>query len=146
MIADQYIVNVEGAIVKDGRYLLIVRGEEEYAPGGLSLPGGKVEGASTCDQILEETLRREIDEEVGLEVSSEMVYLRSSAFVAVGYPVVDVVFLCRHKEGIARAADPGEVAAVHWMTVGEAIAHPETAPWTRESLVQAEMIRTRMGW
>jgi hypothetical protein len=34
MIADQYIVNVEGAIVKDGRYLLIVRGEGEYAPGG----------------------------------------------------------------------------------------------------------------
>jgi 8-oxo-dGTP pyrophosphatase MutT (NUDIX family) len=146
MIADQYIVNVEGAVVKDGRYLLVVRGEGEYAPGGLSLPGGKVEGASTCDDILEETLRREIEEEVGLEVSSQMVYVRSSAFVAVGYPVVDVVFLCRHKAGTAVVADPDEVAEVHWMTAAEVIAHPETAPWTRESLARAEKIRTRKGW
>jgi 8-oxo-dGTP diphosphatase len=146
MIADQYIVGVEGAIVKDGHFLLIIRGEGEYAPGGLSLPGGKVEGATACDHILEETLRREIDEEVGLEVCSEMVDVRSSAFVADGNPVVDVVFLCRHKGGTARVADPREVAAVHWMTAGEAIAHPETAPWTRESLDQAEIIRTRKGW
>ena len=53
MIADKYTVNVEGAIVKDGRYLMIVRGEEEYAPGGLSFPGGKVEGAGNLDDILE---------------------------------------------------------------------------------------------
>lgn len=145
MFADQYIVNVEGAIAKDGKYLLVVRGEA-YAPGGLSLPGGRVEGAAACDHILEETLRREIEEEVGLEVGSEMVYVRSSAFVAAGCPVVDVVFLCRHKAGTAVVADPDEVAEVHWMTAGEAIAHPETAPWTRESLAQAEKARTRKGW
>jgi len=95
MIADKYIVNVEAAIVKDGRYLMIVRGQEEYAPGGLSFPGGKVEGAGSRDDILEETLRREIAEEVGLEVHDEMAYLRSSAFVAESEPVVDMVFLCR---------------------------------------------------
>ena len=84
MLADRYIVNVEGAIVKDGRYLMVVRGEEEYAPGGLNFPGGKVEGAVIADDVLEETLRREIAEEVGLEVHAEMAYLRSSAFVAEG--------------------------------------------------------------
>jgi 8-oxo-dGTP pyrophosphatase MutT (NUDIX family) len=155
MIAERYIVNVEGAIVKGGRYLMVVRGEEEYAPGGLNFPGGKVEGTGSFDDILEETLRREIAEEVDLEVHDEMAYVRSSAFVAEGEPVVDVVFLCRWKSGTAIAADPaaespsaamGEVAAVHWMTAAEAIAHPETPPWTRLALQMAEKVRLERGW
>jgi len=146
MIADKYIVNVEGAIFKDGQYLMIVRGEEEYAPGGLNFPGGKVEGAGSTDDILEETLRREIAEEVGLQVHAEMAYVRSSAFIAEGDPVVDVVFLCLYKAGTAVAADPGEVAGVQWMTAAEAIAHPETPPWTRLSLELAERIRLAKGW
>lgn len=146
MLADRYIVNVEGAITRDGGYLLVVRGEEEYAPGGLNFPGGKVEGAEEADDVLEETLRREIVEEVGLEVEEEMAYIRSSAFLAEGDPVVDVVFLCRWKSGQARAIDPAEVAAVRWMTAAEAIAHPETPPWTRLSLELAEEVRLERGW
>ena len=146
MFADKYIVNVEGAIFKDGQYLMIVRGEEEYAPGGLNLPGGKVEGGSNGDDVLEETLRREIAEEVGLEIHDEMAYVRSSAFIAEGDPVVDVVFLCRYKSGTATAADPDEVAAVRWMALAEAIAHPETPPCARLSLELAEKVRLEKGW
>jgi 8-oxo-dGTP pyrophosphatase MutT (NUDIX family) len=146
MLAERYVVNVEGAVVKGDRYLMVVRGEEEYAPGGLNLPGGKVEDAGTGDAILEESLRREILEEVALAVHDEMVYVRSSAFVAEGDPVVDVVFLCRWKSGEAIAADPVEVAAVRWMTVSEAITHPETPLWTRLSLRLAEEKRIERGW
>jgi 8-oxo-dGTP diphosphatase len=146
MIADKYIVNVEGVIVRGGCYLMVVRGEEEYAPGGLNFPGGKVEGVAGADDVLEGTLRREIAEEVALEVHDEMAYLRSSAFLAEGDPVVDVVFLCRWKSGEAIAADPGEVAAVHWMTAAEAIAHPETPLWTRLALDLAEKVRLERGW
>ena len=146
MLADRYIVNVEGAITKDGRYLMVVRGEEEYAPGGLNFPGGKVEEAGVLDAVLEETVRREILEEVAVEVHEEMIYVRSSAFVAEGDPVVDVLFLCRWKSGEAVAADPTEVAAVRWMTAAEAIAHPETPPWTRLSLRLAEEKRIERGW
>jgi len=146
MIADTYIVDVEGAVVKEGRYLMVVRGEEEYAPGGLSFPGGKVEGAGSAGDVLEETLRREIAEEVGLHVHADMAYLRSSAFVAEGDPVVDVVFLCRWKSGEAHAADHREVAAVRWMTAAEVIAHPETPPWTRLALELAESVRRQRGW
>lgn len=146
MIADSYIVNVEGALVKDGRYLMVVRGEEEYAPGGLNFPGGKVEGASNTDDVLEETLRREIAEEVGLEVHSQMAYVRSSAFLAEDSPVVDIVFLCRWKSGEAMAADPAEVAAVRWMAAPEIIEHPEIPPWTRLALEMAEKVRMERGW
>jgi hypothetical protein len=72
--------------------------------------------------------------------------VRSSAFVAEGEPVVDVVFLCRWKSGTAIAAEPGEVAAVYWMTAAEAIAHPETPPWTRLALEMAEQVRLERGW
>jgi 8-oxo-dGTP pyrophosphatase MutT (NUDIX family) len=146
MIADRYIVNVEGAIVKEGRYLMAVRGEGEYAPGALSFPGGKVEGAGIAADILEETLRREIVEEVGLEVHPEMAYVRSSAFLAMGEPVVDVVFLCRWQAGSAVAADPAEVAAVHWLTPAEILAHPGIPPWTRLALQLAEKVRLARGW
>jgi 8-oxo-dGTP diphosphatase len=145
MLADRYIVNVEGAVVKGDQYLMVVRGEEEYAPGGLSFPGGKVEEAGVLDAVLEETVRREILEEVAVEVHDEMIYVRSSAFVAEGDPVVDVVFLCRWRSGEAVAADPAEVAAVRWMTAAEAIAHPETPPWTRLSLRLAEEKRIGQG-
>jgi hypothetical protein len=41
-----YIVNVEGAIYLEDRYLLIVRGPgEDHAAGALSLVGGKVDTA-----------------------------------------------------------------------------------------------------
>jgi 8-oxo-dGTP pyrophosphatase MutT (NUDIX family) len=146
MITDTYIVNVEGAVVKDGQYLMVVRGEQEFAPGGLNFPGGKVEGVSSLDDVLEETLRREIAEEVGLEVQREMAYVRSSAFVTEGDQVVDVVFLCRYKAGTAVAADPAEVAAVRWMAAAEAITHPETPPWTKLSLELAERVRLERGW
>jgi len=146
MIADTYIVNVEGAIVKDGRYLMVVRGEEEYAPGGLNFPGGKVEGEGSSDDVLEETLHREIAEEAGLEVYAEMAYVRSSTFVAESVPVMDVVFLCRWKSGEAVAADLVEVAAVRWMTAVEAIAHPETPLWTRLALELAERVRIEREW
>ncbi len=144
-----YIVNVEGVVIRstDGRYLMAVRGPgESYLPGVLTLPGGKVEDAGNADDILEETLRREIREEVGVEVHDEMVYVESKSFVAEGDPVVDVVFLCRYHSGEAIVGDPDEVSAVHWMTADEIIQHPKTPPWTRQSIELAEKKRIAKGW
>jgi 8-oxo-dGTP diphosphatase len=144
-----YIVNVEGLVVRsaDGCYLMVVRGAgESYMAGGLAFPGGKVEGAESEDNVLEETLRREIWEEVGIEVSDEMVYVESHAFVAEGDPVVDIVFLCRYQSGEVIAADPDEVAAVRWMTAREIMDRPETPPWTRQSIELAEKRRIAKGW
>lgn len=146
--AYRYIVNVEAAIVHDGRYLIIVRGpEESHAPGGLALPGGKVEASGSVPGVLEATLHREIMEEVGLEVHDEMAYLESNAFVTdQGEPVVDLVYLCRYKGGAPTIADPGEVAAVQWMTPAEIQAHPQIPPWTRQSIARAERVRATRRW
>lgn len=77
-----YIVNVEAAIYKDDKWLIIKRSEkEEHAPGLLSFVGGKVETNVAQDGILEETLRREIIEEVGIKVSETIHYVESKSFV-----------------------------------------------------------------
>lgn len=147
MQANWYIVNVEGAVVKDGRYLMIVRGEgEKHAAGVLAFPGGKVEDNEIASGVLEETLRRELQEEVDIEVDDEMVYVDSGFFVAGGEPVVDVVFLCRHRSGKPRACDPEEVAAVQWMTLEEILTHPKSPPWMAPSIKRVEKARVEKGW
>lgn len=51
--------------------------KEEHAGGLLSLVGGKVEVDGTSTDVLEKTLKREIFEEVGIEVSN-LKYVNSS--------------------------------------------------------------------
>ncbi len=148
MFPHRYIVNVEAAVVKDGRYLMIVRGEQEsHARGVLTIPGGKVEHAGSTDNILEDTLRREIEEEVGVQVYPDVAYVESKAFIADdAEPVVDVVFLCRYKSGTPTIGAPGEVAAIQWMTAQEIAEHPRTPPWTRQSIELAEEQRIARQW
>ena len=76
-----YVVNTQCAVVRNGRYLTIVRGERvKHAPGELGFPGGKVEVADGPDRILESAVRREVLEETGVTVSAELRYVRSVAF------------------------------------------------------------------
>jgi 8-oxo-dGTP diphosphatase len=145
--ANWYIVNVEGAVIKDGRYLMIIRGEgEEHAAGVLAFPGGKVEDNEIASGVLEETLRRELREEVDIAVDDKMVYVDSGSFVAGDEPVVDVVFLCRYRSGDPRACDPEEVAAVQWLTLEEILAHPKSPPWMAPAIKRVESSRIEKGW
>jgi len=134
-----FIVNVEGAIRKDGRWLLIRRGAaEEHAAGTLALVGGKVEAQGAASAVLESTLRREISEEVGLAVEDVMAYAHSTSFVTDrGAPVINVVFACRWAEGEAYAASPDEVAEILWLTTEEALGRSDVPEWTRDSLKRA---------
>ncbi len=142
-----HIVNVEGAIVRDGQYLLVIRGSgETHAAGLLSLVGGKVEDAGNTANILEDTLRREIQEEIGVEVS-DMIYVHSTAFVTdEDEAVVDVVFLCLWSEGEPIIREPDEVAAIRWLTANEILTNPDTPDWTRNSVRRAEKMRNMLGW
>jgi len=141
--APDFVVNVEGVIYDGDRYLMAFRSEQEaHADGTLALAGGKVEGTNAPD-ALEETLRREIREEVGVEVS-DLVYVESHSFGSAP-PCVDVVFLCRHVSGTPTAVDPAEVGVVQWMTLEEVLAHPKTPPWIARSLTRADEKRRLAG-
>ena len=136
-----FIVNVEGAIHNDGKWLLIRRSEkEEHAGGTLSLVGGKcdIEGASS--DILERTLKREVFEEVGIEVSG-LKYVNSSSFVTdSGHNVIDIVFLCFLESGAPYAKSMDEVDDVLWMTTSEIMEHPEVPAYLKENINQAEKL------
>ena len=139
----RYILIVEGFVLRDDQYLTIIRSDDEdFLPGILAIPGGKVEVEGEHDHVLEETLRREIREETGIEVEQAMTYVESTSFTYKdNQTVVGVVFLCRYKSGELTILDPSEVAGLEWMSAGQLLAHPNLQPWTRRSLLRAEAIR-----
>jgi 8-oxo-dGTP diphosphatase len=143
MSDETYVVNGEAAIFHGDTWLMILRSADEaHAAGTLSFVGGKVERAGVADNILEETLRREIAEEVGVTVAKTMQYVESKSFIADdGLPVIDIVFLCRYESGEPHALDPAEVASVEWMTFDAIMAHPKTPVWTKQSLRLAAALK-----
>ena len=141
-----FVVNVEGAVVRDGEYLFIERGaDEEHAAGLLGFPGGKVERTGDRDDALEAALRREIEEEVGLS-PAEVAYVQSNEFEAVGVPCLDVVFICRHGGGTPERREPGEVAALRWLSPEEAIGRDDCPPWIAGFVERIEERRAELGW
>jgi 8-oxo-dGTP diphosphatase len=136
-----FIVNVEGAIYKNEKWLLIRRSEkEEHAGGTLSLVGGKVDYEGTSSDILERTLIREIYEEVGIEVSN-LRYVNSSSFVTnLGVHVVDIVFLCDYQSGEAYAKSPDEVDSVCWMSTQHILNNDEIPSYLMENIKLAETL------
>lgn len=136
-----FIVNVEAAICKDGKWLLITRStQEEHAGGTLALVGGKVDIEGDSLEILERTVKRECYEEVGIVIKDEVTFVYSSSFVTGdGRQVINMVFLCEYDSGTATAKSPDEVEAVHWMTREEILNHPLAPAWTKESIRRAAL-------
>lgn len=65
-------ISVGAVIVRDDKVLLLKRSDHESMPGLWELPGGKAE----CDEPIDETVRREVEEETGLCVT-KTVFLSS---------------------------------------------------------------------
>lgn len=134
-----FVVNVEVYLHRAGRWLLIKRGAQEAnAPGKLSGVGGKVDGGQAAlADVLEETLRREVAEEIGVDLHGvPLTYLESGLFTTDdGDPVVNVVFTAALPAGAEPiAASPEEVAGIVWMTADEIAADENCPPWVRRSL------------
>lgn len=138
-----FIVNVEGAICRDDKWLVITRSmKEEHAGGTLSLVGGKVDVEGDTLEILERTVKREFYEEVGIEIKDTVTFVYSSSFVTDdGCNIINMVFLCDYDRGTAHSKSLDEVEAVHWMTYDEIMNHPKAPTWTKESLRRVQEVR-----
>jgi len=137
-----FIVNVEGAIFHEGKWLLIKRGQnEDHAPGALSLIGGKVDIEGATYDILEKTLKREVFEEVGVTIKDEMKYVYSSSFIADDHTaVINIVFLCEIEQGEPYQKSSEEVEEILWLSTDEVLGRIESPPWLKESITRANKL------
>jgi 8-oxo-dGTP pyrophosphatase MutT (NUDIX family) len=141
-----FLINVEGAVYRGDKWLMIERShKEEHAAGMLSFVGGTVDQEGASSDILERTLRRELMEEVGITVYEKMSYVRNTSFVlADGREVVDIVFLCEWQSGEPYPKSPDEVEAVHWLTTDDIMKHPKTESYLHDNIREADRLRSKI--
>jgi 8-oxo-dGTP diphosphatase len=100
-----------GLIVQDGRYLISRRKAESHLGGLWEFPGGKVEQ----NESLERCLRRELREELGIEITEPVRF----QVIQHDYPDKTVelhFFFCSITNGRARALACDEI---RWVTPEE---------------------------
>ena len=137
-----FYVNVEGAVLREDKWLIIERSMKEAHAGGLlSLVGGTVENEGNSENILERTIKRELFEEVGVKVKEKIKFVSNTSFsLDNGSEVIDIVFLCEFEEGEPFAKSTDEVDAVYWMKTDEILNHPRAPIWLKNSIQKAEVL------
>ncbi|MDN4606611.1 NUDIX domain-containing protein [Sporosarcina highlanderae] len=140
-----FIINTEAAIYKNNHYLICKRSEkEDHAPSGLALIGGKVELEGASSDILERTIAREVEEEVGIVIEGRPRYVHSTSFVTDQWePVVNVIFLCEEFSGEPYPVSADEMAALYWMKPEEVYEHPDAAEYLKNYIRMAEDVRVK---
>jgi len=116
-------------IIKDGKYLIAKRSEKEKAfPGRWTVPGGKLNTKDYIDlphdtkdnlwyNILEKLTRREIKEEVDLEIE-KIGYVTSLAYIrSDGYPTLIISLYCYYKSGDIKLSE--ELTEYAWVDLEE---------------------------
>lgn len=93
----------------------------EYADGGENR------------NILIEAIKREVFEEVGLDLIDPIEFLTSSYFVdSQNTPILDVIFHCKIKDSLVEVTPSlKEVPEYYWLTPSEAMSHENTPPWLK---------------
>lgn len=140
----EFIVNVQVAVVRDGRYLFIVRGdEEEYLPGVMGLPGGKAENGDVDNFALEDAGRREVEEETGAILGPSLHYVRSNIFSG---RVMNVLLIAKWDSGEPFARSQAEVERCVWLTAEEVAAERSIPDWEQQHILHSEPVRRRLNW
>jgi ADP-ribose pyrophosphatase YjhB (NUDIX family) len=113
-----HVVLVAAFILKKNKILLARRSKSDPQAGGLwSIPGGKVD-LEVGKSVIENTLKKEIKEEVGIEIEDKIFYLGSEAFTRVsGHHVIALIYLAYWKSGKAKPLEDQE--EVQWLRLDQ---------------------------
>ena len=130
--SETYAVTVCVLIHRGNSFLLVVRSPGvAYAPNMIGMIGGHVEVIDPERNVLEATARREVAEEVGLDLSAvPLTYLESEFFIANGGErQITVTFAAPAPSGEEPYVNaPDELAEVGWWTLNDLEADPRSPP------------------
>lgn len=115
-----YSVIVNSVIVNDeGKVLIAQRSLNEGHEGGKwSIPGGKIESEGEEHDVLLKNIKKEILEEVGVEIFDDIILVHDNTFTrSNGDDVLALVFVCKYKSGEAKPLE--DTVDVKWITKEE---------------------------
>lgn len=101
----------------EGKFLIAQRDKRDpHQPGVWAIPAGHVEVFKSDIETFDYNLKREVREEIGVEIKIES-FLDSHSWVEKDYKKVTVVFLCAIASGKPKALS--ETGEVRWATLEE---------------------------
>ncbi len=129
---------VNAVVFKRDKVLVSQRSfEEQHEPGKWTVPGGKVEWQKedVVFNIIEDTLKKEVMEETGVEIEEKVEFISNNTFVrSNGQHVVAMIFKCKYKSGEARPLE--DTIDCKWATKEE-INTMEFPPNVKEYILKA---------
>ncbi len=141
MDSELYAVTVCVLIRRGNTWLLVLRAPGvAYAPNMIGMIGGHVDVTDPEAGVLEVTARREVVEEVGIDLSQvPLTYLESEFFITSGGErQITVTFTAPAPPGDeAYVNAPAELAEVGWWTLDDLEADPRCPPWLPDLLRRA---------
>ena len=133
MDTETYAVTVCVLIHRGNSFLLVVRSPGvAYAPNMIGMIGGHVEVIDPERNVLEATARREVAEEVGLDLSGvPLKYLESEFFITnSGERQITVTFSAPVPSADQPYVNaPDELLEVGWWTLNDLEADTRCPPW-----------------
>lgn len=149
---ETFLVIVECAIQHNDKFLIIRRPEGVHAGGLLAFPGGKVDYQDGLSQntedhsdnneeqvaqdILLKAAKREVKEEVGLDLIDPLSFVRSTYFIDKnGQNVLGALYHCNiQRTPLTLNVSLREVPEHFWMSCAEINAHDKTPVWLRHDV------------
>jgi len=111
-----YSVIVNSVIINSQNKVLIAQRslEEGHEGGKWSIPGGKIESTGEEHEVLLKNIKKEILEEVGVEIFDDIVLVHDNTFTrSNGDDVLALVFVCKCKSGEAKPLE--DTVDVKWI-------------------------------
>ena len=139
--SEVYAVTVCVLIHRGNTLLLAVRAPGVgYAPNMIGMIGGHIAITDPARDVLEATARREVAEEVGLDLSGvPLTYLESEFFITNGGErQITVTFTAPVPAGAEPYLNaPDELTEVGWWTLDDLEADPRCPPWLPDLIRRA---------
>jgi ADP-ribose pyrophosphatase YjhB (NUDIX family) len=133
------------AFIRKGNQFLFARRslKDKQCAGQWASPGGKVDNELEVN-IVENTVIREIEEEVGVKVSKKLVFLGSDSFIrSSGHHVVVLTFLAEYLSGKPRPLEDQE--DVKWFTIADMLKLIDDDPQMSYLMPKVQMLQNYLN-